>query len=426
MAERVCIVGLGYVGLPLALRCAEKGLDVHGFDVSESIVKALNNGKSHIKDDALEKKAAQLKGKIFASSDEKVLAKAETIVVCVPTPVDEKHLPDLSFVESACKAVAKSLRKGMLVVVESTVSPGTVRGVCLPLLEKSGLKAGKDFFLAHCPERIDPGNKKWPVEKIPRVLGGISEQCAGKAKAFYGKIIDAEIVVLNSVEAAEAVKITENTFRDINIAFVNELARSFDKLGIDVKEVIKGASTKPFGYMPFYPGPGVGGHCIFCDPYYLIETAKNKGFEHKFLLLAREINNSMPAFVFEKTAEALAASGKKLEGSKIALLGLAYKPDVDDLRESPSLKILELLKKGKANVRVFDPFIPSKSNVGSLNDAIKGADAIVLATNHSVFIEALSPKKLKAAGISVVVDARNALDKEGIVSEGITFRGIGR
>jgi UDP-N-acetyl-D-glucosamine dehydrogenase len=427
--EKVVIIGLGYVGLPLACLSAKKGFKTTGLDISRKIVDLTNAGKSHIKDVGLEKNVKAVKGKLIATTDASAIKNADFVVVCVPTPVDEQHLPDLKPLESACRSVASNISKGQTIIVESTIYPGTIEEVVKPILESSGLKAEKDFFLVHCPERIDPGNKKWHLENIPRVIGGLSDAGTKKAIKFYSKIIAAKITQLKSVKEAEAVKVAENTFRDINIAFVNELAKSFDKMGIDVVEVIKGASTKPFGYMPFYPGPGVGGHCIAVDPYYLIEKAKSKGFEHKFLKLARQINDSMADFVVEKVEAALnqaSKAGKDFSNAKIAVLGVAYKANIDDARESPALKIILILEGKGAKPLIFDPHIPDKSNANSLDSAIKNADVVVLATNHSVFLKQLTPSKLKSSGVKAIVDARNCLDSEAIKKAGIKYFAIGR
>ncbi|MFA4907189.1 MAG: nucleotide sugar dehydrogenase [archaeon] len=427
LEKTVCIVGLGYVGLPLACLSAAKGYSVRGIDLDPAKVKKINSGESPIEDEYLKREVRAQKGKITASTDFASVPDSDFVVVCVPTPVDEKHLPDLRPLEGACRSIAPKIRKGQTIIIESTIYPGTIEEICKPLLEKgSGLKAEKDFYLCHCPERIDPGNKKWTIENIPRVIGGLSAEGVRKAKSFYESILSANVLALNSVKATEAVKITENCFRDVNIAFVNELAQSFRKLGIDTKEVIEGASTKPFGYMPFYPGPGVGGHCISVDPYYLIERAKRNGFNHKFLSLAREINNAMPFHVVFLAQEALNEAGIPLKGAKVAVLGVAYKRNVDDFRESPSFEIISELKRRGAEVRVFDPFISPHSTVPSLESALEGADCIVLATDHDSFVEKLTPEFLKKAGVKAVVDGRNRLDKSGISLAGIIFRGIGR
>lgn len=426
MKQKVAVIGLGYVGLPLACLCARRGLKVYGFDIDKAIVEATNSGKSHIADASLVKNVRALKGKIIATANAKeALSNADIIVVCVPTPVTENKLPDLKPLESACNSIAQNIHRNQLIIIESTIYPGTVREIVKPILEKSGLISEKDFYLAHCPERIDPGNKEWVLENIPRVLGGLSEKGTKIAEKFYKSILKSDVLALSSIECAEAVKVVENTFRDVNIAFVNELAKSFDKLGIDVLEVIKGASTKPFGYMPFYPGPGVGGHCISVDPYYLIERAKQKGFEHEFLMLARKINDSMAEHVVGLAENALEKINKNIRNSNISLLGLAYKANVDDIRESPALHILQLLKSKGANPRIFDPHIRGRSNANSLDDAIKNSDCIILATHHKEFISALSAKKLKTINVKAVIDARNCLDKKAIVTAGIIYKGIG-
>ncbi len=425
--ETVCVVGLGYVGLPLACLCADKGFKVKGLELSGQKVALINRGKSPIMDKALESDLKRLKGKISAeTSPKKALPGSGIIIVCVPTPaVDQK--PDLSFVKAACEAIAPYVSAGKRVIIESTVYPGTVEEIVKPILEKgSSLRAGRDFFLGHCPERIDPGNRHFTIGKIPRVLACLSLQGTKKAIGFYQAIIDAEITVLSNVKSAEAVKVVENTFRDVNIAFVNELAKSFDKMGIDLLEVIKGAGTKPFGFMPFYPGPGVGGHCIAQDPYYLIERAEEAGFRHSFLRLAREINESMPAYTVKLVEVALSEVGVDLKKASVAVLGLAYKPNIDDLRESPSLKIVELLNDKVGTLAVFDPFVPEKSTVSSVEEAISKSDCVLLATNHSQFLNRLSADRLKRAGVKSVVDSRNSLDKEGLEKRGIVYKGIGR
>jgi len=424
--KTVAVVGLGYVGLPLACLCAEKGYGVIGIDTDTARVEAVNEGKSPVADPVLAEKLSKLIGVIKATTDVKELAKAGVVLVCVPTPAKENK-PDLSFIEQACKSIAEVLQKGQLIIIESTVYPGTVETVVKPLLEenKSGLKAGKDFFLGHCPERIDPGNEKFTIKNIPRVLACISKEGTEKAKAFYSSILDAEVVVLSSVEAAEAVKVVENTFRDINIAFVNELAKSFDAMGIDLLEVIKGASTKPFGYMPFYPGPGVGGHCIAQDPYYLISRAKKSGFKHRFLELARHINDAMPEYVVSLVDAQLEKLGVEKKEANVCVLGLAYKPEVDDTRKSPALAIAAKLK-GNVMLCTYDPFVKFDNSSASLEDAVKGCDVVVLATHHKELVQVISPEFLKAHGVKSVVDARNVLDRQGIEKAGILYKGVGR
>src|SRR3989338_6320700 len=331
--KAVAIIGLGYVGLPLACLCAEKGIDVYGVDTDKTRADLINQGISPIDDPELKASVKRAKGKIRVVSPEDAIKNSEAVIVCVPTPVDENHLPDLAALNSACETIAKSLRNNALVVIESTIFPGTVEEICLPILKKSNAK----LYLAHCPERIDPGNKKFTIRNIPRVVAGIDRESTKKAAEFYRKIIEADILELSSVKAAEATKIMENTFRDVNIAFVNEMAKGFDKAGIDITEVIKGASTKPFSFMPHYPGVGVGGHCIAVDPYYLISKARQMGFNHDFLILARKINESMPQYTVSLLENELKKLNKTLNGAKVGILGLAYKPNVDEDRKSTRL-----------------------------------------------------------------------------------------
>jgi UDP-N-acetyl-D-glucosamine dehydrogenase len=421
--KKLAVIGLGYVGLPLALLSARKGYSVIGVDISKEKVDKINKGESPIDDEYIKENLK--KTKITATTDFSKIKDHYAIVICVPTPVTKKHVPDMSYVEKACESISKHIQKGQLIILESTVYPGTTEEVCKPILEKSGLKAGTDFYLSHCPERIDPGNKKWVVEKIPRVAGGINAESTKKTAEFYRSVLDSQVMEVKSAKEAEAAKIMENTFRDINIAFMNEMAKSFDKQGIDIMEVIKGASTKPFAFMPHYPGCGVGGHCISVDPYYLIDNAKTYGFEHEFLLLARKINNSMPEYTVELLTEELNKLGKSIKGAKIAVLGLAYKGNVDDIRESPSFEIIELLKKKGASLTVFDPWLPEMSDVKTIEDALKGKECVVLVTDHNQFKE-MDLALFKKNNIKLVIDGRNCLDKKAIEAEGIKYKGIGR
>ena len=423
MDETVAVIGLGYVGLPLACLCAKKGYSVIGIDINKDKINKINNGQSPINDEYV--KENFLHNKIKATDDFSEIKNAKYVIVCVPTPVNEKHLPDLSYVREASKSISENLQKNHIVIIESTVYPGTTEEIVLSILESSGLKAGEDFFLAHCPERIDPGNKKWTIEKIPRVVGGINNKSTEKAAELYGKIIEAEIVEVKSSKEAEATKIMENTFRDVNIAFINEMAKSFDKAGIDIMDVIKGASTKPFAFMPHYPGAGVGGHCISVDPYYLIDRAKNYNFNHEFLKLARKINNSMPEYTVELLEDELKKLGENIKNAKIGILGLAYKANVDDTRKSPAFEIIKLLKEKGALVTVYDPYLPQKSAVSSLQELLNNADYLVLVTNHKEFKE-MELNLLKENNIKIVIDGRNCLDKEQIIKLGIKYKGIGR
>lgn len=422
--KTVGVVGLGYVGIPLVNLAAHKNLEVIGVDIDKDKIAGLKSGK--FKDTELEIDPKYLKNQVKVSNDFSQLKQADVIVICVPTPVNKSFLPNLSPIKGACKNIAKYLSKGQLIILESTVNPGVSRSVVIPILEKiSGLNVGQDFYVAHCPERINPGDNKWNVGNIPRVVGGFDDQSLAKALEFYSLIIEAPLKPMGGLEEAEAVKIVENSFRDINIAFVNELARSFTHLGIDVVQVIDGASTKPFGFMPHYPGMGVGGHCIPVDPYYLIENAKANGFHHDFLALARRINNDMPTFLFEQLEQSLNANLMTINGTEIAVLGLAYKPDIGDIRHSPSRPLLDKLKKAGAKLRTFDPHVKDASNADSLRTALEGAKVLILATAHKEFRD-LNFSKLKDQGLKVVIDGRNFFDKHQITNSGLTYVGIGR
>ncbi len=422
--KTVGVVGLGYVGVPLVNLAASEGLSVIGIDIDKNKVAGLKAGK--FKGSELDINRKYLNHQVKISSDFSQLGAVEVIVICVPTPVNKSFQPNLSPVKTACKNVAKYLSKGQLVVLESTVNPGVSRSVVVPILEKlSGLKAGQDFYVAHCPERINPGDSKWHVGNIPRVVGGLDDKSLARALEFYSLIIDAPLKPMGGLEQAEAVKIVENSFRDINIAFVNELAKSFTHLGIDVVQVIDGASTKPFGFMPHYPGMGVGGHCIPVDPYYLIENAKANGFHHDFLALARRINNDMPTFLFEQLERSLNANLMPINGTEIAVLGLAYKPGIGDIRHSPSRPLLDKLKKAGAKLRTFDPHVKADSSADSLKAAIEGAKVVILATAHQEFRN-LNFDNLKDKGLKIVIDGRNFFDKHQITQSGLTYVGVGR
>lgn len=424
--QKVAIFGLGYVGLPLACLCVENGYEVNGVDIDQRVVDLLKQNICPINDSSLIEKLSNLKGNLFATNDGLTAVKnSDIVLVCVPTPVDSNHHPNLTFLENVMETISEGLSKEQLIIIESTIYPGTIDNIVLPILENCGLMAGIDFYLAHCPERIDPGNKRWEIVNIPRVVGGVNDASAIKAAEFYRTILDAEVYELDSIKAVEAVKITENAFRDINIAFINELAKSFDKLGINIMEVIKGASTKPFGYMPFYPGIGVGGHCIPVDPYYLIARGKEVGFDYKFLSLAREINNSMPKYTVELVMDALNDIGKSIKGTKIAVLGLAYKKDVDDLRESPSIEFINELKKKGAILSIFDPYLPKMSTSDSLEHAIDGCECVVIATDHTEF-KALDGDVLNEKCVKILIDGRNMLDQDEISKSGIIYKGIGK
>ena len=415
---RIGIIGLGYVGLPLAVEFAKAGFEVTGFDVDLAKVDAINNGKSYIGDVSSEDVAAASKaGKLSATADMSRLRDMDAIDICVPTPLRKTRDPDLSYVVLAVDAVRAQLRAGQLVILESTTYPGTTDEVVQPALEESGLEAGKDFHLAFSPERVDPGNVTHTTRSIPKVVGGVNEASTELAAELYGSIIST-IVPVSSTQVAEMVKLLENTFRAVNIGLVNEIALMSHRMNIDVWEVIEAASTKPFGFMPFYPGPGLGGHCIPIDPFYLSWKARQNGFECRFIELAGHVNGSMPAFVVERVGEALNSQKKSINGSRIHVFGVAYKRDVSDMRESPALDVIELLHRRGAVLSYTDPHVPALEHGGlSLTsvperDAAKGIDCAVICTNHAVFTYAEMPKRFP-----LVVDTRNAL--KGMAGENI-------
>jgi UDP-N-acetyl-D-glucosamine dehydrogenase len=415
---RIGIIGLGYVGLPLAVEFAKAGFEVTGFDVDVSKVDAINRGQSYIGDVSSDDVAASSKaGKLSATTDMARLHDMDAIDICVPTPLRKTRDPDLSYVVLAVEAVRDRLRKGQLVILESTTYPGTTDEVVQPLLEEGGLKVGTDVYLAFSPERVDPGNATHTTKNIPKVVGGVNETSTALAAALYGSIIKT-IVPVSSTQVAEMVKLLENTFRAVNIGLVNEIALMSHRMNIDVWEVIEAASTKPFGFMPFYPGPGLGGHCIPIDPFYLSWKARQNGFECRFIELAGHINGSMPSFVVERVGEALNSQKKAINGSRIHIFGVAYKKDVSDMRESPALDVMELLHKRGAILSYTDPHVPTLDHGGmSLKsvpeaDAAKSIDCAVVCTNHSVFKYADLPKRFP-----IVVDTRNAL--KGIAADNV-------
>lgn len=419
----VTVIGLGYVGLPLAVRTAERGYEVFGFDSDEKKVGLIKKGKSPFKEEFIEERKEFLK-KLKATTDPKVIKKSDIVIICVPTPVDEKFFPILDPVVSAAETAAKNLKKGALVILESTVNPGVSEEIVAPIFKNHGHKIGRDVFIAHCPERINPGDLVWNVTNLPRVVGSFDRKGLKMAEEYYKEITTGQVQPMKSIREAEAVKIMENSFRDINIAFVNELAKSFDKLGIDIKDVIHGASTK-WTFMPHFPSCGVGGHCIPVDPYYLIERAKQSGFDHKFLRVAREINNSMPSYAVELMQDLLNEAGLPMKGTAVGVMGLSYKADVDDLRQSPSIKIIaELKKKGAVIVR-YDPYIPKLSDVKNIKAFLKKSQALILVADHKEFLE-LDPAEFKKNKIVAIVDGKNALNKEKIKKLGIKYHGIGR
>jgi UDP-N-acetyl-D-glucosamine dehydrogenase len=421
--KKVAVVGLGYVGLPLSLLAAHKGYEVTGLDVDQNKIDELRLGHSYIDDVSQDDLRNTGIGFTSEASD---IKGADIVVICVPTPVTHDQQPDLSIVKAAVKTIASHLKKRSLVILESTVNPGVCDEIVIPLLEsETSMKVGRDIYLAHCPERINPGDPRWGVHNINRVVGASSEEGLKLALEFYRSIIDAEIKPMGSLKEAEAVKIVENSFRDINIAFVNELAMSFHKLGINLENVIDGAATKPFAFMPHHPGCGVGGHCIPVDPYYLIEYANGYGFNHEFLRLARSINEGMPKYTIDLLEEALNEIKQPLNGSKVALLGLSYKANVGDDRESPAYEIRRLLEEAGADLKAYDPYIKDGS-ADSLKAVLDHAEALVIATAHDQFAK-LGPDSLSEAGIKIIVDGRNLLRTKAskIEKAGIKYRGIG-
>ncbi|HEX8974764.1 MAG TPA: nucleotide sugar dehydrogenase [Patescibacteria group bacterium] len=421
--QLVGVIGLGYVGLPLAAVAAKKGFRVFGFDNDAEKINLIQQGISPFKEEFLEELLPKVT--LNVSSDPQILNQCDIHLICVPTPVDEKYFPDLTPVISASKLVAENMKKGALVVLESTVNPGVSEEVVKPIFEKAGFEIGKDVFIAHCPERVNPGDPKWNVGNIPRVVGSFDKIGLERAQKFYEAVVDAPIMPMSTIREAEAVKIMENSFRDINIAFVNELAKSFDRMNIDITNVIRGASTKPYAFMAHWPSCGVGGHCIPVDPYYLIEKAKEHDFDHVFLRAARSINNSMPAFTVEVLQEKLNDIEKSIRGTRVGLLGLSYKANVGDLRESPSLKLIEILKEKGAALEIFDPFVKKMSTVESIKQLLEKSEVIVLATNHAEFIE-INSEMFQKHSIKIIIDGKNCLNKAEIENRGIIYKGIGR
>jgi len=425
----VGIIGLGYVGLPLALEFAKKGFRVVGFDLDERKSKFIAEGKSYIKHIASERiNEAVAAGKFSATMDFSQLSQVDAIIICVPTPLDEHREPDMSFIVNSATTIAQYFRKGQLVVLESSTYPGTTEEILLPLLEKSQankekLIVGEDFYLAFSPEREDPNNPNYSTATIPKVIGGMTPNCLTVSQALYNQVI-VKTVAVSSPKAAEATKLLENIYRSVNIALVNELKLVFDRMGIDVWEVIEAAKTKPFGFHAFYPGPGLGGHCIPIDPFYLTWKAREYDINTKFIELAGEINTFMPYFVIEKTADALNQQKKSLNGSRVLILGAAYKKDIDDMRESPSLKLIEILRERGCIVDYNDPYVPKlpktrkyeydMESIQLTKENIQKYDVLLLSTDHSNY-----DYQLIATYAPLIVDTRNAFAKNGIVNERI-------
>lgn len=415
---RVGVVGLGYVGLPLAVEFAKAGFSVTGIDLVESKVARFNAGDSYVQDvSRADMSALTSQQKLRATTDFSVIAELDTINICVPTPLRKTKDPDMSYIVSACQEMAKFFHPGMLVILESTTYPGTTEEVVLPMLAASGLQVGRDFFLCFSPERVDPGNPKYQTKNIPKVVGGVTPACTDMGALFYAQALET-VVPVRSTQVAEMVKLLENTFRMINIGLVNELAIMCDRMGINIWEVIDAAATKPFGFMPFYPGPGLGGHCIPIDPFYLSWKTRQAGIEARFIELAGYINGQMPHFVVEKVQNALNDRGKAVKGSRVHVLGVAYKRDINDVRESPALDIIHLLQRRGADISFSDPYVPSIQIeqetlfATDLSAAVGQADCVVIVTDHKdIDYQAV----LRDADL--VVDTRNAL--RGIVSDKI-------
>ena len=405
------IVGLGYVGLPLAMELVRAGYRVLGFDISKRVVDGLNAGRSHIQDipsDAVAKAVAA--GKFSATNDLSRLSEPDAISIAVPTPLSKTKDPDVSYVLSATESIKQTLRRGQLVILESTTYPGTTRELMLPALESTGLKVGEDFFLAFSPERVDPGNPKYNTRNTPKVVGGITPNCLQVTVALYEPAIE-HVVSVSSTEAAELVKILENTFRSVNIGLVNEMAIVCDKLGVDVWEVIDAAATKPFGFMKFTPGPGVGGHCIPLDPHYLAWKMRTLNYRTRFIELAGEINAEMPEYWVARVADKLNDQGKAVRGSTVLVLGVAYKKDIDDIRESPALDVIRLLEQRGAIVKYHDPHVPKLhedgvelESIALTADMLHGTDCVVIVTDHTGLDYPLVAREAK-----LVVDTRHAL-----------------
>ncbi|ABP67388.1 UDP-glucose/GDP-mannose dehydrogenase [Caldicellulosiruptor saccharolyticus DSM 8903] len=412
------VVGLGYVGLPLAVEKAKAGYKVIGFDIQQKRVDMVNKGQNYI-GDVVDKELEQLvkEGRIFATTDYSKIAEVDAVAICVPTPLDKYKQPDISYVVNSTKEIAKYLHRGMLVVLESTTYPGTTEEVVKPILEESGLVCGQDFFLAFSPERVDPGNKVYNTKNTPKVVGGVTPTCTEIAARLYENVLEGEVFRVSSPKVAEMEKILENTFRNINIALVNEMAILCERMNIDIWEVIEAAKTKPYGFMAFYPGPGLGGHCIPIDPFYLTWKAREYDYHTRLIEIAGEINNYMPEYVVERVMKILNKFKKPLNGSKILVLGVAYKKDIDDIRESPALKVIENFEKENAIVEYNDPYVPSftykgkqYTSVDFTAETLGQYDIVVITTDHSKYDYQFIVDNAK-----LIFDTRNAT--KGIKSE---------
>lgn len=423
--KKVAVVGLGYVGLPLLVSIYKtRKYNVIGFDVNKTKIDQIKNGISPIEDETTARCVS--KKKVPVSSDESSLKNCDIFIICVPTPIFYDYTPNYDPLKSAVLLVKKYLKRGCHVVVESTVNPGTCEEIVIPILnENAKLKAGVDFNVSHCPERINPGDPKWTVLNINRNIGSINKEWNTVVADFYRSFIKEAVVnEVSCLKVAEATKIVENTFRDVNIAYVNELAMSFDAMGIDLHETLKASSNKPFAFMTHWPGCGVGGHCIAVDPYYLIQRASLSGFDHRFLKVARDINNKMPEYTVNRLVSVLNDKKIPVKGTKVALLGLSYKANVGDLRESPALEIEKMLKEKGFDLTVYDPYVINKGTK-NLKEAIDGVMAVIIATGHKKIIDEL-PSLLCKSSVKFVIDGRNCLNKEKIEKLKIVYKGIGR
>lgn len=410
-APTVGVIGLGYVGLPLVVEMARSGgFNVIGFDVSIEKVEAINNGQSYIEDIPTAELAPLVKsGRVRATWDFSHIEQVEAISICVPTPLRKTKDPDISYILAAVDAIREHLRPGQTIILESTTYPGTTDEAVLPVLESTGLKVGEDFFLAFSPERVDPGNPTWKTRNTPKIVGGITPECTRRAVKYYGRVFQ-NVIAVSSTKCAEMVKLLENTFRSVNIGMVNEMALMCDKLGLDVWEVIDAAASKPFGFMPFYPGPGLGGHCIPIDPHYLSWKLKTLDYQARFIEMAAEINGAMPRYVVQKVADALNDAAKPVNGSRILVVGVAYKRDVSDVRESPALDIIEMLADRGADVTYHDPHVPvlhensvEMKSVELTPGRLRRTDCVVIVTDHAAVNLATIGREAK-----LIVDSRNA------------------
>ncbi|MBB6729964.1 nucleotide sugar dehydrogenase [Cohnella zeiphila] len=411
------VVGLGYVGLPLAVEMVRQGFEVRGIDLDERKVERLQQGRSYVKDVSDERLSAALaSGRFVPTSDYDALSEVDAVSICVPTPLSANQDPDTSYIVSVVSEIKQRFKKGLLIVLESTTYPGTTEELIQRELERMGLTAGRDFFLCFSPERVDPSNEKYATYNTPKVLGGTTPECLRLGSLLYGNIVE-KVVPVSSPKVAEMSKLLENTFRSVNIAFINEMAMMCERMGIDIWEVIQAASTKPFGFMPFYPGPGIGGHCIPLDPMYLSWKAKGYRFYSSFIELAQSVNTNMPYYVFNKTANILNEDSKSLRNSRILMLGMAYKPNVDDLRESPGLKVYELFREGGAIVDYYDPHAATFRDTDGETvrsvpynlEQFRAYDIMVLITDHDAFAYG----DLAALGVPIV-DTRNAMRSIGL------------